>query len=119
MDLSDWDKEAYCRRIKLMRGILGKNQTEFAKFVGIPYKAWHHYERGYPVSRETAFILRKKIDWFSTDWLWHGDMKAIAPGIASQLKELEKAAKKKRLTPTRPLKTPTPRRLHRHTVKAA
>jgi transcriptional regulator with XRE-family HTH domain len=81
MELNGWDEEGYRRRIRLLRRVLGMNQTQFAAHVGIDYKKWNHYECGYPVSRETAFMLRQKIDWFSADWLWHGDTRALPGGI--------------------------------------
>jgi transcriptional regulator with XRE-family HTH domain len=102
MKLEGWDIEGYCRRIRMLRRLRGMNQTQFAAFIGVPYKKWHHYERGYPVSRETAFVLHEKIEGFSTDWLWFGDLRAIAPGTLAQLQAFE-AEERKRLAPTKPL----------------
>jgi transcriptional regulator with XRE-family HTH domain len=102
MDLKDWDVAGYCKRIRLLRRLHGMNQTQFAAFLEIPYKKWHHYERGYPVSRETAFVLHKKVEGFSTDWLWFGDTRAIAPGTLKQLQAFE-AEERRRLAPTKPL----------------
>jgi transcriptional regulator with XRE-family HTH domain len=78
-------KEAYQRRLRMLRRIYGMNQTEFAKYVGITYKKWNHYERGYPVSRESAFILQQVLPGFSIDWLWFG----VAANFDQMLKESE------------------------------
>jgi len=91
MDFEGWDKDAYCHRLQQLRRLLGMTQTEFAKHVGIAYKKWHHYEQGYPISRESAWILHKTVPGFSTDWLWHGDTRALSQSWIIRLRELEKA----------------------------
>jgi DNA-binding XRE family transcriptional regulator len=96
VETGNWDKDGYIKRIQLMRRVLDMNQTEFAAFVGLAYKKWNHYENGYPISRETAFILKEKIYWFSSDWLWHGDTRALSGGIMDQLRAAEAAERKGR-----------------------
>jgi transcriptional regulator with XRE-family HTH domain len=105
VDLTGFDVEGYRRRIRLLRKLLGMNQTEFVDHIGIAYKKWNHYERGYPVSRETAFRLREKIEWFSTDWLWHGDTRALSSGMLDRIQalEAEERAVRRRIRPTTPL----------------
>jgi transcriptional regulator with XRE-family HTH domain len=112
MDLTDFDKCDYIKRIQMLRRLHGMNQTEFAAFIGVPYKKWNHYERGYPVSRETAFILRRKITAFkfSTDWLWHGDTRGLAPGTLAQLQAFEKQDRKAQLAQTKPRRHAAPLR---------
>lgn len=65
--------DEYKRRLRLLREIIaGSNQTEFAERLGIDFKRWSNYERGYPVPRETAFLLMEKFPGISVEWLWFG-----------------------------------------------
>jgi transcriptional regulator with XRE-family HTH domain len=71
--IDGFDTEAYRNRLRLLREIVsGENQVDFAKRLGIPFKRWSNYERGYPVPRETAFLLMKKFPGLSVEWLWFG-----------------------------------------------
>lgn len=83
-----WNVEEYCRRIRLLRGLFGESQTEFAFRLGIPFKKWNHYERGYPLSRETAFILQQKVPGISTDWIWFGNEKGLSDTLQRRLEGL-------------------------------
>jgi transcriptional regulator with XRE-family HTH domain len=94
-----FNKHAYQRRLKMLRRIYGMNQTEFARFVGIAYKKWNHYERGFPVSRESIFILHQKLRGFSADWLWFG-VEADFEQMLEQSEELR--AKRRQRTQPRP-----------------
>jgi transcriptional regulator with XRE-family HTH domain len=85
-----FDVDDYRRRIRLLRKLFGENQTEFAARVGIPYKRWHHYERGYPIPRETAFILHDKVPGISTDWIWFGREGNLDAGLRDRLRKLER-----------------------------
>jgi hypothetical protein len=85
-----FNKAAYQRRIRLLRAVYGDNQTKFAKRVGIPYKRWHHYERGYPIPREIAFTLHDKIPGFCPCWLWFGDEQHLSPKLRRQLRHVER-----------------------------
>lgn len=71
-EFASFDPEEYRKRLKLLRLLYGESQPEFARRLGIPFKRYSHYERGYPIPRETAFILREKIQGISTDWIWFG-----------------------------------------------
>ena len=102
MDLENFDSEAYRNRIRVLRRLVGMNQTQFADWLGIAYKKWNHYERGYPVSRETAFLLHRKIYWFSTDWLWHGDTKGLSAGTLEQIRAIEREERKHKPLQTSP-----------------
>jgi hypothetical protein len=89
-----FDQNAYCRRLQLLRAVYRMNQTEFADFVGIDYKKWNHYERGYPIPRETAWVLLDKIDGFATDWLWFGLQKGLSEALATALLDVQRAPEK-------------------------
>lgn len=71
--IEGFDVAAYRTRLRLLREIVsGENQVEFSQRLGIPFKRWSNYERGYPVPRETAFLLMKKFPGISVEWLWFG-----------------------------------------------
>jgi transcriptional regulator with XRE-family HTH domain len=87
-DSRRFDKEAYVARLRMLRKLYGENQVEFARRLGIPFKRWNHYERGFPASRETAFLL-----WFqegiSSNWLWYGARGDMDEAILKRLLKLE------------------------------
>jgi DNA-binding XRE family transcriptional regulator len=85
-----FDAEAYRRRIRILRKIFDMNQTQFAQYIGVPFKKWNHYERGYPIPRETAFILREKIPDISIDWLWFGSTGGVSSAMLRQIRSLQK-----------------------------
>jgi transcriptional regulator with XRE-family HTH domain len=103
--IEGFDVEAYRLRLRLLREIVsGENQVDFARRLGIPFKRWSNYERGYPVPRETAFLLMKKFPGLSVEWLWFGmtgnlsqfyqDKIRVAEGYEKERLAAEKAAAK-------------------------
>ena len=87
-----YDKEGLARRTRAFRELHGLSQMEWAKFTGIPYKKWNHYERGYPLSREALFQLysvmkgRNTVK-LSADWLYWGELYGLTVIEARQLDE--------------------------------
>jgi hypothetical protein len=80
----------YKYRLKLLREIIsGENQPAFAKRLGIPWKRWNTYERGYPIPRETAFLLLQKFEGISVEWLWFGMTGNMSPGFLKKIEEVE------------------------------
>lgn len=90
-----FDEDEYRKRVRLVRIYHGMNQTEFARFLGFDYKQWNHYERGYPMPRQAAFILREKIPGLSIDWLWFGDEGHIETGFLKRLKMMDRAVSRR------------------------
>lgn len=89
--MDDFDVEAYKKRLRIMREILsGDNQTDFAKRLGIDFKRWSNYERGYPVPREVAFLLRKEFPGMSIEWIWWGSYEALSPAYKEKILLAEK-----------------------------
>ena len=83
--------EDYKKRLKLLRQIYaGDNQQEFAERIGIPFKRWNNYERGYPVPRETAFVLMEELG-VSVEWLWYGMTGNLTKSFSLKLEEAERA----------------------------
>jgi hypothetical protein len=94
MKVTGWDRAAYQRRLKLLREIIsGENQQDFAERLGIPFKRWNNYERGYPVPRETAFALLQRFPGISVEWLWFGWEGNLSPSYIEKIKVAEKAEK--------------------------
>lgn len=89
--LEGFDVEAYRRRLRIMREIIaGDNQTEFAKRLGVDFKRWSNYERGYPVPREVAFILHDKFPGMSIEWIWFGTDKSLSDSYKEKIALAEK-----------------------------
>jgi hypothetical protein len=85
-----FNKDAYRRRLRLLREIYsGDNQVEFAKRLGIPYKRWSNYELGYPVPRETAWIIMEKCKGTSVEWLWFGITGNLSTEFKQKLRAVE------------------------------
>jgi hypothetical protein len=94
---ASFDPEKYRQRLKLLRLVFNENQTQFAERVGINYKQWHHYERGYPIPREVAFILREQIPGMSAEYLWFGDTGNLSGDLRDRLDKIaRKEARKTR-----------------------
>jgi transcriptional regulator with XRE-family HTH domain len=111
-----FDKAAYVARLRLLRRALGMNQAQFTAFVGIGYKKWNHYERGYALSRETAFLLHDKLRDVlpvTIDWLWWGDTRGLAQGTIEQLNALRehKGKSLQGKSPRGPARPTKPRRI--------
>lgn len=86
-----FDVEAYRRRLRLMREIIsGDNQTDFAKRLGIDFKRWSNYERGYPIPREVAFILHDKFPGMSIEWIWFGKTDSLSANYLQKIQMAEK-----------------------------
>lgn len=86
-----FDVAAYRRRLRIMREIIsGDNQTDFAKRLGIDFKRWSNYERGYPIPREVAFILRDKFPGMSIEWIWFGSQASLSAAYLEKINMAEK-----------------------------
>jgi hypothetical protein len=136
-NMDSFDVEAYKKRLKIMREILsGDNQTDFAARLGIDFKRWSNYERGYPVPREVAFLLHKQFPGMSIEWIWFGTEQSLSPAYKelihlaqkldgereAQLAEMEKirqklnASAEKRKKALHPVGKPKP---HQRSLKQA
>lgn len=74
-----FDVEGYRRRLRILREIIsGENQSDFVKKLGVEFKRWNNYERGYPVPREVAFLLHKKFPGMSIEWIWFGAKRGLS-----------------------------------------
>src|SRR3954471_643281 len=90
-------EEAYQRRLRLLREIVaGDNQAEFADRLGIAFKRWSNYERGYPVPREVAFVIMKKLPGISVEWLWFGMEGNLSQAYLEKIRAAEKLDQEQR-----------------------
>lgn len=88
--INGFDTTAYVVRLRLLREIIsGENQMDFAKRLGIPFKRWSNYERGYPVPRETAFLLIQKFPGISVEWVWFGMTGNLSQHYLDRIKAAE------------------------------
>jgi hypothetical protein len=86
-----FDVEGYRRRLRIMREIIsGDNQTAFAKRLGLDFKRWSNYERGYPIPREVAFMLHDKFPGMSIEWIWFGSTASLAADYLHKIRLAEK-----------------------------
>jgi DNA-binding XRE family transcriptional regulator len=80
----------YRKRLQTMRMLYGEGQMEFSKRIGIPFKQWNHYERGYPVPRETVWILYEKIPGICPLWLWFGRKDGLGKDLRKRIEQVER-----------------------------
>jgi transcriptional regulator with XRE-family HTH domain len=72
-DADGLDVAAYRRRLKILRYVLGDlNQNELAERLGIDFKRWNNYERGYAMPRVVSMRLMTAFPGMSVEWLWFG-----------------------------------------------
>lgn len=94
-----FDVEAYRLRLKLFRELVsGENQAEFAKRLNIPFKRWNNYERGYPVPRETAFLILERFPGMSVEWIWFGYTGNLSKEYYDRIRLSEQLAEKSKTT---------------------
>jgi hypothetical protein len=83
---------AYRKRLRILREIVaGDSQQDFARKIGIELKRWNNYERGYPVPREVAFIIRERLPGMCVTWLWWGDTGNVTKHWLDKIEALENA----------------------------
>jgi hypothetical protein len=91
LKIDGFDTKAYQRRLILLREIIsGENQTDFAARLGIPMKRWSNYERGYPIPRETAFVIMNKFPGMSVEWIWFGAIGNLSEHYRKRIETAEK-----------------------------
>lgn len=76
-------------RLKRLRAALGfKTATAFAAFLDIGNQRYNGFENHYPLSREVAFLIVRKVPGLSLDWLYFGRIDGLSVGLARSLGEL-------------------------------
>jgi hypothetical protein len=92
-----YDVAAYKRRLQILRRITGnRDQTSFAKHLGIDYKRWSNFERGYPVPREMAFMLTSKFPGMSIEWIWFNTKAGLSTDYAKAIERCEREDRRRK-----------------------
>lgn len=75
--------------VAAMAEIVGSDvSADFARWLSIDPRRWNNFEVGYPISRDMAGLLIKKIPGLSYDWLFNGDPSNLSVEMARKLGEL-------------------------------
>lgn len=102
------DNQSIARRLRVLRySVTGGDQgaqSRFAILMKIDPKRWNNYERAYPLPRDMAVHLVRRIPGLTTDWLWLG-IEGGMPGRLQQ--ELAEAGNALTLAEARPAGRPS------------
>ena len=71
-------KSPSAQRVKRLREHLGyDSQIGFARFLGVSRKRWNNVENGYPISKDIANIICRKVPGMTTDYLYNGSLAGL------------------------------------------
>lgn len=87
-----------------MRAMYGETQEVFAARIGVPFKRWNQYERGFPLPRNTAALIRSRISIGILEWIWFGDETFIPDEFRERLRAVEKAERDRELAEAKELR---------------
>ena len=88
-EMTDRKKGAVAKRLKFLRERLGyRKPGRFADYIGVSSARWSNVENGYPLSKEMADILKRKIAGLSRDWIYDGEADGLSVRMARILGEL-------------------------------
>ena len=89
------DNAAIARRLRILRHhIAGGDHGSRARFavqIGIEYKRWNNFERGYPMPRDMAIHLVRAIHGLTLDWIYLGRQDGMSLRLQRELEEAGKA----------------------------
>ena len=86
--MSDKKNQTIGRRLRHLRQALNyRHGNTFAAFLGIPATRWNNLENGYPLSKEVAFLLVRKVSGLSLDWLYFGKTDGLSMRLGQRLGE--------------------------------
>jgi hypothetical protein len=89
------DNADIARRLRILRhhvaGSGHGSQMTFASRMGIEHRRWNNFERGFPLSREIAVLLIRKIGGLTLDWLYLGRDDGLSRALHRELVEAGKA----------------------------
>ena len=92
LEMSDKNNKVIGRRLRPLRKSLGYEYANtFARHLGIQDNRWTNLENGYPLSREMAFLLVRKVSGLSLDWLWRGKTDGLSRSLGQRLGEFPAA----------------------------
>jgi hypothetical protein len=71
---------------KLRRALGYYHASTFASFLGIDANRWTNVENGFPLSKELAFLLVRKIPGLTLEWIYFGRIEtSLSIGLARKL----------------------------------
>lgn len=90
----DLDNAAITRRLHILRQYVSGSdhgsKARFAATIGIEYKRWNNFERGYPLPRDMAIHLVKAVHGLTLDWIYLGREDGLSIALQRALAEAEK-----------------------------
>ena len=73
-------------RLRQLRQAKGyRDAISFATFLGLRRSHWGNLENGYPLTRDMALLLIRKVPGLSLDWLYLGRVEGLSIPLARQL----------------------------------
>lgn len=85
-EMSDKKNQIIGRRLRLLRQVKGyRHANAFAAFLGIPPSRWNNLERGYPLSKDIALLLCRRVSGVSLDWLYFGKTDGLSVKLEEKL----------------------------------
>lgn len=67
------------KRMKKLRRAAGfKNAYNFAKFIDVSAPRWSNVENGYPISRDVANKIKKKLPGVDLDYIYDGEKSGLS-----------------------------------------
>jgi transcriptional regulator with XRE-family HTH domain len=104
LEMSNKKNRVIGRRLRHLRKSLGYEYANtFARSLGIQDNRWTNLENGFPLSKEIAFLLVRKVSGLSLDWLYYGRTDGLSERLGQRLGEF-------------PVEVPTPSRRNDNTV---
>jgi transcriptional regulator with XRE-family HTH domain len=87
-EMSDKRDATVGRRLRHLRQALGyRHGNTFAHFLGVPATRWNNLENGFPLSKEVAFLLLRRVSGLSLDWLYLGRTDGLSMRLGRKLGE--------------------------------
>jgi len=90
------DNEAVAQRVIMLREVLGYSDRggskAFADFLGVSPQRVNNVESGFPLSRELALLMVRKVPGLSLDWLYLGAAHGLHWELARALADKESKA---------------------------
>ena len=84
------ESEDVTHRLSVIRKyVVGDNQAEFARRLGITPSRWNNLERGWPLSMQVALMLVNTVDGLTMSYITHGLTGDMPKPLARQLSLLK------------------------------
>ena len=93
-DLDNLDNAALAKRLRVLRNFVAGgahgSRAAFAARIGIEYKRWNNFERGFPIPRDMAIHLVQAIHGLTLDWIYLGREDGLPVKLQRELTEAGK-----------------------------